>query len=493
MNDANKSRAMTMQMAFAVALLSSLPSFGDEMFKRDYPELPERLTAETPEERSARMEWWTDARFGMFIHFGLYSVAAGVGEHGSTDLGEWIKSRQHYTNEEYDGKFLPRFNPDLFDAREWARTARRAGMKYVVLTAKHHEGFCLWDTKTTDYKITKTAFGRDIVREYVEALRAEGLRVGLYFSIIDWHHPDFTIDQTHPLRPSDKREWTAERAAELNKGRDMGRYRAYMFEQARELLTEYGTIDIFWFDYTARNDENPAWGKTYRDWDAVELLKMARRLQPGVIIDNRLDLMDTEDGWDFLTPEQCKAGSWPTHRGKRAPWETCQTFSGSWGYCRDQDNWKSVPQLLALLSETVSKGGNLIMNVGPTARGTFDARALERLDGFSRWMRLNSRSIYGCTEPPRELVAPSGTAVTYNPKTGLAYIHLYEYPMGRLPVSWWDRIEYAQFLHDGSRILVANPPKPHLQSGDTHGTGGLMLPVRKPAVDVPVIETWLKK
>ena len=485
--------------AMKTLLVILLPAIGfaanavDGDFKRDYPELPDRLTDETPAEKAVRMAWWTDARFGMFIHFGLYAVAAGVGEDGATDLGEWIKSRQRYTDAEYDSKFLPRFNPDLFDACAWARAAKRAGMRYVVLTAKHHEGFCMWDTKTTDYKITKTGFGRDLVREYVEALRAEGLRIGLYFSLIDWHHPDFTIDATHPLRPADRKEWTPEKATELNRGRDMNRYREYVFAQARELLTEYGKIDIFWFDYTARYDENPAWGKTYRDWDAVELLRMARKLQPGVIVDNRLDLMDTEDGWDFLTPEQFKAGAWPTHRGKRVPWETCQTFSGSWGYCRDQDTWKSVPQLVGLLSETVSKGGNLILNVGPTARGDFDGRALERLDGFAKWMHWNSRSIYGCTMAPEDLVAPSGTVLTYNPKTDRVYIHLYEYPMGKLPVAWWERIEYAQFLHDGSRILIVDAPKPYPQTGDTHGTGGLALPVKKPDQSVPVVEVWLKK
>ena len=484
---------MTKCALCAAVAAGSLMTFAEATFSREYPELPQKLTDETPEQKTERLAWWTDARFGMFIHFGLYAVPAGVGEAGATDLGEWIKSRQHYTNEFYDQTFLPRFNPDLFDAREWARSAKRAGMKYMVLTTKHHEGFCMWDTKTTDYKITRTEFGRDLVREYVDALRAEGVRVGFYFSIIDWHHPDFTVDQTHPLRPKDKKEWSDAKFAELNKGRDMNRYRAYMFAQIRELLTDYGKIDIIWFDYTSKNREHPTWGKTYRDWNAVEIVKLAKRLQPGILIDNRLDLMDTDDGWDFLTPEQFKAGAWPTFRGRRVPWETCQTFSGSWGYCRDQDTWKSVPQLVSLLSETVSKGGNLIMNVGPTARGDFDGRALERLDGFAKWMHWNSRSIYGCTMAPEELAAPSGTALTYNPKSGRVYIHLYDYPMGLLPLAWGDKVEYAQFLHDGSRILIRRPPSYHPQHGDTHGSGGLQLPVRKPDQVVPVVEVWLKK
>ncbi len=449
----------------------------------EYPELPRKITGETPEQKAERMAWWQQARFGMFIHFGLYAVPA---------RHEWVKSREYINNAKYDSKYLPRFNPDLFDAKEWAAMAKAAGMKYAVLTTKHHEGFCMWDTKTTDYKITKTEFGRDLVREYVDAFRAAGLKVGFYFSIIDWHHPDYLIDQNHPLRPRNRDVWSDEKFAELNKGRKWERYREYMWAQIRELLTGYGKIDIIWFDYTTKNREHPAWGKSYKHWDAVNLVKLTRQLQPAAIIDNRLDLMDTDDGWDFVTPEQFKATKWPTVRGQRVPWETCQTFSGSWGYNRDEMTWKSVPQLIELLSETVSKGGNLIMNVGPTARGEFDERAMDRLAGFARWMHWNSRSIYGCTVAPEDLVAPNGTAITYNPETNRAYIHLYDYPMGRLPIEWVDRIEYAQFLHDGSEIFINQPPKAHTQTGDTHQIGYLQLPMTKPAVEVPVVEVWLK-
>ena len=449
-------------------------------------ELPRKITDETPAQKAERMAWWQNDRFGMFIHFGLYSVP---GRH------EWIRTREAIDDETYDKKYLPRFDPDLFDAKEWARQAKAAGMKYVVLTTKHHEGFCMWDTKTTDYKITKTAFGRDLVKEYVEAMREAGLKVGFYFSIMDWHHPDYTVDCCHPLmarlwKEGKKGKELEDAVNALNKGRDMNRYREYMYAQVRELLTNYGKIDIIWFDYTPVAEE---FGKTYRDWNAVELVKLTRKLQPGIIMDNRLDLMDTDDGWDFVTPEQFKASAWPTVRGEKVPWETCQTFSGSWGYFRDEETWKSMPQLIELLSETVSKGGNLIMNVGPTARGEFDWRAKERLEGFAKWMHANSRSIYGCTVAPEGLVAPNGTAITYNPKTNRAYIHLYDYPMGYLPVEWLDRIEYAQFLHDGSEISLRQPPKAHSQTGDTHQIGGLVLPMKKPAVEIPVVELWLKR
>ena len=467
----------------ALACAVSLVAFAGE----EYPELPRKITSETPEQKAERMAWWTHDRFGMFIHFGLYAVP---GRH------EWVKSIEAIDDATYDGKYLPRFNPDLYDAKEWAASAKAAGMKYMVLTTKHHEGFCMWDTATTDYKITKTEFRRDLVREYVDACRAAGLKVGFYFSIKDWHHPDYIVDRTHPLfrrleREGKRGDELRAAVAKLNEGRDWERYRRYMYDQVRELLTKYGKIDIIWFDYTVKDKE---YGKTYKSWDAVRLVKMTRELQPGVLIDNRLDLMDTDDGWDFVTPEQFKVQKWPTIRGKKVPWETCQTFSGSWGYHRDQHTWKSMPQLIELLSETVSKGGNLIMNVGPTARGEFDWRAKERLAGFAKWMHWNSRSIYGCGVAPDGFDAPNGCLLTYNAKTNRLYIHLCDYPMGFLPVSFLDKVEYAQFLHDGSEIFLRQPTKRHSQSGDQEGElGGLVLPVRKPAVEIPVIECWLKK
>ena len=467
-------RLMTIAIAGLVLSLSA----GEE-----YSELPLKLTDETPVQKAERLAWWQHDRFGMFIHFGLYAAPA---------RHEWVKSNEMIADEKYDN-YMKYFNPDLFDAKAWAKAAKAAGMKYAVLTAKHHEGFCMWDTKTTDYKITNTEFGRDLVREYVDAFRAEGIRVGLYFSIMDWHHPDYTIDGPHPQRPTKIfSDSTQEMYDKLNEGKDMARYRKYMFDQVKELLGgDYGKIDIVWFDYTPKN--KPGF-KTYKDWDSVALLKLTKELQPGIIIDSRLDLMDTDDGWDFVTPEQFKAREWPTVRGKRVPWETCQTFSGSWGYYRDEETWKSMPQLIELLSETVSKGGNLIMNVGPTARGEFDGRALERLEGFAKWMHWNARSIYGCTAAPEGITAPNGTAVTYNPKTNRAYIHLYDYPMGTLQLEWLDRAEYAQFLHDGSELKFRQRPRiVHGQSGNTHNIGGIDLPMKKPAVEVPVIEVWLKK
>ena len=178
-------------------------------------------------------EWFVHDRFGMFIHWGLYSMPA---------RHEWVKSREEIPEEKYD-KYFKYFNPDLFDPKDWARKAKEAGMKYAVLTTKHHEGFCMFDSKYTDYKCTNTPAGRDIVREYVDAFRAEGLRIGFYYSLIDWHHPDFPIDPIHPRR--DDKD-----AYEQSKGRDMHKYAEYMRNQVEELLTNYGKIDILWFDFS---------------------------------------------------------------------------------------------------------------------------------------------------------------------------------------------------------------------------------------------------
>ena len=449
----------------------------------DAPKPPKSIFNETEAQREQRMAWWTDARFGMFIHFGLYAV---LGRH------EWVRSIEAISKEVYDTKYLPHFNPDLYDAKQWAKAAKAAGMRYAVLTTKHHEGFCMWDTATTDYKITKTEFGRDVVGEYVDAFRAEGLGIGFYFSVMDWHHDDYTIDGPHPIMQQLRRRGLSGDAlkaevAKINAKRDMNRFRKYMFDQVRELLTKYGKIDIIWFDYTPKGE----FGKTWQDWNAVELIKMARQLQPHILVDSRLDLMESDDGWDFVTPEQVKSAAWPTVRGRKVPWETCQTFSGSWGYHRDEHTWKSIPQLIELLSETVSKGGNLIMNVGPTARGEFDYRAMDRLEGFAKWMHHNARSIYGCTAAPEGFRAPNGTAITYNPKRNTLYLHLYDYPMGFIALEFWEKVKYAQFLHDGSEILIRRPGKHHVQTGDLKPIGGLTLPMLKPNVEVPVVEIFL--
>ena len=433
----------------------------------------QNLFNETAEQKKERMAWWVNDRFGMFIHWGLYSLPA---------RHEWVRNKEQISNEDYQ-KYFDNFNPDLYNPREWAKTAKAAGMKYAVITTKHHEGFTLFDSKFTNYKSTKTAYGKDLLREWVDAFRAEGIKIGFYYSLIDWYHPDFTVDYIHPLRTSDKAK-----LAELNKGRDMNKYREYLHNQVRELMTNYGKVDLLWLDYSYPGEG----GKGHKDWDSEKLLKMVRQLQPGVLVNDRLDLNKDESAWDFITPEQFKVAKWPEINGKQVPWETCQTFSGSWGYYRDEATWKNTDQLLTLLIESVSKGGNLLMNVGPTARGVFDERAEKALNNMGEWMKFNSRSIYGCTQAPAEFKAPENSILTYNPITKRLYIHLLTYPLQNLTLpNFKGKVKYAQFLHDASEIKITAKESIWIKEEGNSNDLNLNLPVIKPNVVIPVIELIL--
>lgn len=419
-----------------------------------------KVAPETPAQKQKRMAWWQHDRFGMFIHWGLYALPA---------RHEWVKHNEKINDSTYQ-VYFDMFDPDLYDAKRWALKAKQAGMKYAVLTTKHHEGFCLFDSKYTDYKATNTAAKRDLVREFVDAFRAQGIKIGFYYSLLDWHHPDFTIDRIHPQAPKDA---TDAEYARLNKGRDMAKYRLYMRNQITELLTNYGKIDILWLDFSYPEK----YGKGRDDWGSVELLKLIKKLQPGIILDNRLDINDMPGGADFETPEQVGPDELMKYRGKS--FETCQTFSGSWGYYRDENTWKTQRQLLDLLITSTANGGNLILNVGPTARGEFDYRANNALDSMAYWMHANNKSIYGCTYAPADLKAPDGTRLTYNPVTKRIYVHLLDYPDKKIKLSGFQgKIKYAQFLHDDSELIM------HKNDNDIT----LDLPKTKPPYIVSVIE-----
>lgn len=428
--------------------------------------------------------WFQHDRFGMFIHWGLYAMAA---------RHEWVKQYEQIPDEVYDSKYFTRFDPDLYDPEAWADAAAGAGMRYFVVTTKHHEGFCLWDSKLTDYKAPNTPAGRDLLRPMVEAFRSRGLRVGFYYSLIDWHHPHFVIDNVHPMRNHPDRD-------RLNEGRDQRKYIEYLHGQVRELLTQFGKIDIMFYDfsYPARNEKGELdnrLGKSRYDWDSEALLKMTRELQPGILVNDRLDLLDVEGGWDYRTPEQWLPREGVTVGGQPVVWETCQTFSGSWGYHRDEATWKSVDQLVRMLIEVVSKGGNLILNVGPTARGEFDERAMDRLRGIGEWMRRHSRSIYGCGAAPADIPKPDNCLLTYNPTTKRLYVHVLAWPIQHLHLDGLaGRVEYAQLLHDGSEVLMKEmePWQQAGYEGQKRNTLTLTLPIQKPNVTVPVIELFLR-
>ena len=432
-----------------------------------------KIWDETEKEKAERLEWWQNDRFGMFIHWGSYALA---GRH------EWVKKRERISDDEYQ-KYFDNFNPDLYNPSEWAKMAKKAGMKYAVITSKHHEGFTLFDSKFTDYKVTNTPYQRDALKEWVNAFRAEGLKIGFYYSLIDWHHPEYTIDRVHPQSAGTQEEYD-----KLNKDRDMGLYREYLKNQVREILTNYGKIDILWLDYSFPGK----FGKDHDDWGSVELMKMVRELQPEIIVNDRADLKDYAGGWDFTTPEQFKVPEWPTYEGKKIPWETCQTFSGSWGYYRDEYTWKDTKQLLVLLIESVSKGGNLLLNVGPTGRGTIDYRAENALNSMGAWMKFNSRSIYGCTEAPESFSVPDHSLLTYNPKTNRLYIHLLDYPLQNFTLKGYKgKIKYAQFLHDASEIKISSPRGYWVKQELSENDINLILPVNKPLVEIVVIELFL--
>ncbi|MEU8225388.1 alpha-L-fucosidase [Kribbella sp. NPDC048915] len=448
---------------------------------------------------AAESAWFTTARFGLFIHWGLFSMTGRDFAH---------QRETAMTATQYADHYFPRFDPDLYDPEAWADAAAQAGMKYVVIVAKHHEGFCLWDSQYTDFTAVNAPAGRDLLRPMLEAFRSRGLRTGLYYSLLDWHHPDFTVDQVHPQAHGDREQ--------LNAGRDMARYREYVHNQVRELLTDYGPIDVFWPDYSyddaawdhrSSNPRNKAafldavktgWtrfdpavdpGKGAEDWDATGLMKLIRELQPQILVNDRLG-----NDFDIVTPEQAVPGSWPTLAdGTPAVWETCETIYGAWGYTPTMPNLKSPEQLVTLLIEVVGKGGNLLLNLGPNGRGEIDPPSLERLASVGEWMGLHGRSIHGCTQAPMELVSslPLGTAATYNPQTRRLYLHLLQWPSHPLVVpGLGTQVEYTQFLHDGAEVRPPSHPLALLHAPDPDDLW-LELPIVKPDVTVPVIEVFL--
>jgi alpha-L-fucosidase len=434
----------------------------------------------------------------MFIHWGLYALPA---------RHEWMQTNEQVPAEVYEQRYLGRFDPDRYEPSAWAAAAAEAGMRYLVVTSKHHEGFCLWDSSLTDFKSTNTPARRDLLRPMLDAFRGRGLRVGVYHSLIDWHHPDYTIDSVHPLRNHPER-------LRLNESRDMDRYRGYLHGQVRELLTEYGDIDILWPDFSVPIDEpgvarsksvdearaimtilgddpnGPVDFKSARDWDSRGLMSMVRELRPEILVNDRLGL---SDDYDFVTPEQELPESIPTRDGVPMAWEICQTFSGSWGYHRDESSWKSVEELVGLLATTVGGGGNLLLNVGPTARGEFDDRALARLAGIGGWMRQHARSIYGCGRAPEDVRAalPDGVVATYDPTSGRGYLHLLTWPSGPLLLRGLrSQVRYVQLLNDASEIVEApSADRDALGAGEDDLV--LRIPPRRPGVAVPVLELFL--
>jgi len=368
------------------------------------------FTRESKEQKNARMEWWRDGRFGLFIHWGLYSIPAGEWK-GSTNHAEWIRTTAQIPIAEYD-KFVTQFNPVKFDPAAWVRMAKEAGMKYVVITSKHHDGFCLFDSKQTDFDIMNTPFQRDILKELAEACRKEGLKICWYHSIMDWHHPDYLP----------RREWEKDRPAE---GANFDRYVRHLKSQIKELLTNYGDISVLWFDGEWESTWNTTYGK--------ELYNYVRSLQPSIIVNNRVGAgrsgmqgmtKDGEFAGDFGTPEQ----EIPATGMPGLDWETCMTMNNNWGFNSRDNNWKSSKDLIQKLADIASKGGNFLLNVGPTAEGVFPQPSIDRLRDIGVWMKENGEAIYGTEASPfKSLSWGRCTQKSVDGGTRL-YLHVFDWP-----------------------------------------------------------------
>lgn len=368
--------------------------------------------AETPAQRDARMRWWREAKFGLFIHWGIYSVPADATDlQGRHAIAEWYFSNKQMQMADYR-KFAAQFNPVRFNAREWVRMAKDAGMKYIVITSKHHDGFCMWKTEqNNDWNIVDaTPFKRDPLKELAQECRRQGIKLCFYYSIMDWHHPDYL-----PRRP-----WEA--STRPAQGADFARYIAYMTAQLRELVKGYGPLGVLWFD--------GEWEPTWTHEHGKDLYAYVRSLQPNILINNRVDkgrqgmqgmTRAGEYRGDFGTPEQ----EVPATGIPGVDWESCMTMNDTWGYARNDTNWKSTPHLVRTLIDIASKGGNFLLNVGPTAEGLIPAESVQRLAEMGTWMRVNGSSIHGSSASPFRALPFEGRCTA---KGSRLYLHVFRWP-----------------------------------------------------------------
>jgi alpha-L-fucosidase len=355
-----------------------------------------------------RAKWFVDARFGMFIHWGLYSILG---------RGEWAMYLERIPGAEY-AKLARRFSPTRCDIAQWAALAKQAGMKYCVMTSRHHDGFSLFDSRVSSFTSAKTRAGRDFIREYVTAVREAGLRVGLYYSLLDWRFPGYWAGPK-----KDPRGWA--------------RLVERVHAQVEELVTGYGRIDVLWFD--------GGWPWTAEDWKSRKLIGMIRRHQPHILINNRALW-----GGDFGTPEQQIIA-------QKNLWEACMTMNTWWGYYPADTNWKSTKQLVYYLLDCVSRGGNYLLNVGPKPDGTIPAPSVKRLTELGAWMAGNAASIHGCGQAGRlwPVMDFTSTVGPFTRKGSTVYLHALKWPGCQITVgAERDRIRAASFLATGEPITL---------------------------------------
>ena len=366
---------------------------------------------ETAAQKDARMAWWRDAQFGMFIHWGAYSVPGGV-FHGERvgGIGEWIMNSSKVPIPEYE-QFARAFNPTKYDADQWVRTAKDAGMKYIIITSKHHDGFALFDSKVSKYDaVDAAAYHKDALKALAEAAHRQGMKFGVYYSIMDWHHPDAQAPSTPNYNSRDFKNPNFNRYVET-----------YMKPQLKELLTQYPAIDVLWFDGEWVADWSDEQGRQLYDW--------LRAIKPGLIINNRVGhsragmqgmSKNPDAPGDFGTPEQ----EVPAIGLPGVDWETCMTMNDTWGFKSFDDGWKDTRTLLRTMIDAASKGGNFLLNVGPTPLGEIPAESVARLREMGKWMRENGESIYATSASP--VAAPAWGR--YTSKPGKVYAHVFDWP-----------------------------------------------------------------
>ena len=396
------------------------------------PATPDYWT-ETPEMRDVRMGWFREARFGMFIHWGLYSAAAGEWNGKPVEsIGEWIMNNAKIPEAEYRA-LLAKFNPVKYDAKEWVRIAQNAGMKYIVITSKHHDGFCLWDSAQTEWDVMSTPYKKDLLKPLADACAEAGITLCFYHSIMDWTHPNYAGTSYGDAHKP-----------------DMARYTPYLKAQLAELVSDYGPLGILWFD--------GEWEDAWTHERGVDLYQYVRSLQPSIIVNNRVDKgrkgmqgmsSSREFRGDYGTPEQ----EIPPKGLPGVDWESCMTMNDTWGFKKNDQNWKSATTLIRNLVDIASKGGNFLLNVGPTAEGEIPAASVERLAEMGRWMRVNGESIHGSKASPLGLL-PFGRCTV---KPGHLYLHVFEWPAdGRLTIP-------AAGLQIGSVYALADAQKSALR------------------------------
>ena len=358
-----------------------------------------------------------------FIHWGIYSIPG---------RGESTLCKDDWDFEEYE-KFAEQFNPVDFNPEDWAELAWNAGMRYVVFTTKHHDGFCMFDSKYTDFKITNTPYAKDITAELVTAFRARGIKIGLYHSLVDWRHPHFIPDAEHPLWKLGERDFSQ---------RNLKIYQKYLYDTVEQLMTDYGKIDILFFDYTSKHKESS-------EWAPAELLKMIYSLQPEIMVNDRLSFDKKSFQGDYLTPEISVPNKPLELNGIPQPWETCMTMNQNWGYFRDDLNYKSLNSIITGLMNCISKNGNLLLNVGPNEKGLIPIASVKLMNELAEWFSYHQEAVYGTTMSKN--LAPAGCF--YTQKDNCLYLYLPVKPIGDIILPQLNgQIKRAEIMRTGEDV-----------------------------------------